>query len=184
MSERVASLPYARIPNGLTLFRIALIPLFVFLLVRAEHGTSVAAAVVFAVAGITDQLDGWLARRWHVESRFGQLADPLADRLMIDSAVILLWHADRLPLAALVVILGRDLLLIGGYRFAADRGYDFSVSLLGKSATWILYAAIALVLLVEPQTHWPLYLVWTGLALAVAAGLLYVWRALNVVVRK
>ena len=60
-----------------------------------------AAAIVFAVAGVTDQVDGFLARRWHVESAFGKIADPLADRLMIDAAVLLLcWH-DRLPWVAL-----------------------------------------------------------------------------------
>ena len=69
-----------------------------------------------AAAAATDQIDGYLARRWHVESEFGKFADPLADRLMIDAAVLLLCLDDRLPWLALAIVLGRDALLIGGYR--------------------------------------------------------------------
>ena len=98
---------------------------------------------LFGVAGITDQVDGWLARRWHVESEFGKYADPLADRLMIDAAVIMLFIADRLPWPALAVIVARDALLLVGTRFVLPRGYEFSVSLLGKAATWVLYAGVA-----------------------------------------
>ena len=179
----MTSVPYAQIPNGLTIFRIALIPLFVGLVLSADRGHSSPAAVVFAVAGATDQLDGWLARRWHVESRFGQLADPLADRLMIDAAVILLWHAGRLPLVALLFVLGRDILLVGGYKFVVDRGYDFSVSFLGKCGTWLLYAGIALVLITRHEAQWPLYIFWTGLALALIAGAFYVLKAARTVAR-
>ena len=84
---------------------------------------------------ITDQLDGYLARRWRVESQFGKVADPLADRLMIDTAVVMLVLLDRLPWVALVILL-RDLLLVGGYKLVVPRGYEFEVSRLGKIATW------------------------------------------------
>jgi CDP-diacylglycerol--glycerol-3-phosphate 3-phosphatidyltransferase len=174
----------AQIPNALTLFRIVLIPIFVLLVLRSDRGWTVAGAVLFGVAGITDQIDGWLARRWRVESRFGQLADPLADRLMIDSAVILLWHAGRLPLLALVIVLGRDVLLLGGYKFVMERGYDFKVNQIGKAGTWLLYAGIAFVLITKHGTVWPLYIFWIGLALALTAGLLYGARALKVVLAR
>ena len=181
MTEQALSRTRAQIPNALTVFRILLIPLFVALVLRSDQGRTVAGAIVFAVAGATDQLDGWLARRWQVESRFGQLADPLADRLMIDAAVILLWHAGRLPLLALVIILGRDVLLLGGYRFVMERGYDFKVNQIGKAGTWLLYAGLALILLTEHGTVWPLYIFWSGLVLALGAGLAYLGRALKVV---
>ena len=74
----------------------SLIPVFVAAHARRRRRQSWPAAIVFAVAGVTDQLDGYLARRWHVESEFGKVADPLADRLMIDAAVIMLVIADRL----------------------------------------------------------------------------------------
>ena len=98
------------------------------LYVDAGDGPTWAAGIVFAAAAATDQLDGWLARRWHVESAFGKVADPLADRLMIGVAVILLWADGRLPWPAAVLVLGRDLLLVLGYKLVVPRGYEFEVS--------------------------------------------------------
>src|SRR5919204_7056472 len=142
MATPAVSAPLARIPNALTVVRLGLIPVFVALLLAADGGSSWPAGIVFAIAGITDQVDGFLARRWHVESPFGKVADPLADRLMIDAAVILLVIADRLPWVAVVVVGVRDLLLLGGTKFVLPRGYEFSVSFLGKAATWVLYAGV------------------------------------------
>jgi CDP-diacylglycerol--glycerol-3-phosphate 3-phosphatidyltransferase len=113
---------YRYIPNALTALRFALVPVFIVLMVKASGGHSWAAGVVFAIAGITDQVDGALARRWHVESEIGKYADPLADRLMIDSAVLLLYLDDRLPWPALVIVFGRDVLLVVGRGFLRPRG--------------------------------------------------------------
>ena len=179
MATRAVPTPLAQLPNALTIFRLALIPVFIALLLPADEGHSWAAALVFAAAGLTDQLDGWLARRWQVESEFGKIADPLADRLMIDVAVVLLWLADRLPWLAIVVILLRDALLLVGYKLVVPRGYDFSVSVLGKAATWLLYAALVALLATDAAAEWPLWLFWGGLALAVLAGAFYAgsaWR--------
>ena len=184
MTEQAIRRSQAQIPNALTVFRILLIPVFVVLVLRSSQGWTVAGAIIFGVAGATDQVDGWLARRWHVESRFGQLADPLADRLMIDSAVILLWHAGRLPIVALLIILGRDVMLLGGYKFVMERGYDFKVNQIGKAGTWLLYAGLAFVLITKHGTDWPLYVFWSGLVLALSAGLLYAARALKVVLTR
>jgi len=178
MVSRAVPAPLAYVPNALTVVRLALIPIFVALVLGSDSGHSWGAAIVFAGAGITDQVDGWLARRWHVESEFGKIADPLADRLMIDAAVILLVVADRLPVVALL-ILARDIALLAGYKVFVPRGYDFSVSVLGKLATWILYAAIAFVLATPEGTEWPLWLFWIGLATAVAAGVMYLATAIR-----
>jgi CDP-diacylglycerol--glycerol-3-phosphate 3-phosphatidyltransferase len=170
------------LPNALTIARFALIPLFVVLMLEAEGGHSWAAGIVFGVAAITDQVDGWLARRWHVESEFGKYADPLADRLMIDAAVLLLVLDDRLPWAALVIVVGRDVLLIAGSRVIEPRGYEFSVSFLGKLATWVLYAAIAAIIVTPSEEEWPLWLFWSGVGLSIVAGVAYVvgaWRAIS-----
>ena len=169
--------PLALIPNALTIARLALIPVFIVLMVRAGHEPSWPAGIVFGIAGITDQVDGFLARRWHVESQFGKIADPLADRLMIDAAVILLVVYDRLPWAGLVVILGRDLVLLAGSRLLAPRGIDVEVNVVGKAATWILYAAIFFRIVTHPSTQWPLVLFWAGIVLALVAGVLYLWTA-------
>ncbi len=178
MVTRAVPAPLAHIPNALTIFRLALIPVFVALVLTSDNGHSWPAAVVFALAGVTDQVDGWLARRWGVESEFGKVADPLADRLMIDAAIILLFVADRLPWAALL-ILARDIALIGGYKLVVPRGYDFSVSFLGKLATWILYASISFELATPAGTDWPLWIFWIGFGLAVAAGVMYLLSAVR-----
>jgi CDP-diacylglycerol--glycerol-3-phosphate 3-phosphatidyltransferase len=174
---------YARIPNGLTVLRFALVPLFVVLLVDASGGHSWPAGIVFGIAGITDQVDGALARRWRVESEFGKYADPLADRLMIDAAVLLLFIADRLPWAGLVVVFGRDVLLIAGARLIEPRGYEFSVNLLGKTATWILYLAVECVLLTHRGDRWPLALFWVGVGLAILAAAFYAASARRTLAR-
>jgi CDP-diacylglycerol--glycerol-3-phosphate 3-phosphatidyltransferase len=167
----------AQLPNALTSLRLFAIPVFAVVLILAEDGKSWPAALIFAAAGITDQLDGWLARRWHVESSFGKIADPLADRLIIDAAVIILFFEDRLPWAALLLIVGRDALLMAGYKLLVPRGYDFEVNFLGKAATWLLYASLAFTMVTEPGTDWPLWLFWSGVALAVLAGTQYLMKA-------
>jgi CDP-diacylglycerol--glycerol-3-phosphate 3-phosphatidyltransferase len=179
MAERVVPVHLAQLPNALTIARFAAIPLFIALMVPADGGKSWPAAIVFAAAAATDQLDGWLARRWHVESRFGTVADPLADRLMIDAAVVLLWLHDRLPWPALVLILARDLVLVAGYKLVVPRDYELSVSFLGKVATWILYASLALMMLTSAGTDFPYVLFWIGLALALVAGVFYVVSVLR-----
>ena len=171
------SAPLAQIPNALTIGRLALIPIFVALMVQAGHNPSWPAGIVFGIAGITDQIDGFLARRWRVESRFGQIADPLADRLMIDAAVILLAYYDRLPWIGLAVIIGRDVMLLAGSRLLAPRGIEIEVNTVGKAATWILYAAIAFRIVTHESTKWPLYLFWAGLVLAVVAAVFYIQTA-------
>ena len=110
-AERTVSAPLAQLPNALTIARLVVIPVYAVLILTSTNGHSWAAAILFAAAGVTDQIDGCLARRWHVESAFGKIADPLADRLLIDVAVVLLWHAGRLPWAALAIP-ARDVLLI------------------------------------------------------------------------
>jgi CDP-diacylglycerol--glycerol-3-phosphate 3-phosphatidyltransferase len=177
MATRAVPDPLAQLPNALTMGRIVLIPIFVALMVDARDAHSWPAGIVFGVAGVTDQIDGFLARAWHVESRFGKIADPLADRLMIDAAVILLVAYGRLPWAGLVVIAARDLLLLAGWRVLAPRGIDIDVNWLGKAATWLLYAAVAFRIVTHDHTSWPLWLLWIGLAGAVVAAMLYVLDA-------
>jgi CDP-diacylglycerol--glycerol-3-phosphate 3-phosphatidyltransferase len=176
MATRAVPRTLAQLPNALTILRLALIPVFVVLVLRSDDGYSWPAAIVFAVAGITDQIDGFLARRWHVESQFGKVADPLADRLMIDAAVILLWLEGRLPWVALAIPV-RDLVLVIGYPLVVRRGYDFDVNFAGKVATWLLYAALAFVMVTHDGTDWPLWIFWTGVALAAIALVGYVQKA-------
>jgi CDP-diacylglycerol--glycerol-3-phosphate 3-phosphatidyltransferase len=141
---------------------------FVGLVLASDRGHTWPAAIVFGAAAVTDQIDGFLARRWHVESAFGKIADPLADRLLIDVAVVLLWHAGRLPWLALAIPL-RDVVLVAATPFVVARGYRFEVNVLGKVATWLLYSGLAFTMVTRHGTAWPRWLFWAGLAVAFVA---------------
>jgi CDP-diacylglycerol--glycerol-3-phosphate 3-phosphatidyltransferase len=176
MATRAVPAPLAQLPNALTLVRLALIPVFVALVLASDQGHSWPAAIVFGVAAITDQIDGFLARRWRVESQFGKIADPLADRLMIDAAVILLWHAGRLPWIALVIP-ARDVVLIAGYKLVVERGYELAVNAAGKAATWLLYVSLAFVMVTHHGDRWPLWIFWAGVILAAVSVAGYLAKA-------
>ena len=177
MATRAVPAPLAQLPNALTVLRLALIPLFVALYVRAGDGSSWAAGWVFLVAGVTDQVDGFLARRWHVESQFGKLADPLADRLMIDAAAILLSVEGKLSWFGTAIIVLRDALLVGGYKLLMPRGYELNVTMLGKVATWLLYLSVGILTVTGHATEWPRWLFWFALGLALLAAAQYVVKA-------
>jgi CDP-diacylglycerol--glycerol-3-phosphate 3-phosphatidyltransferase len=163
----------ARLPNLLTVARLVAIVPFAVLLARAGDAVSVAAAAIFAAASLTDFLDGYLARHAHAQSRFGRLADPLADRLLIDIALVLLVYHARLPWWLAVPVLLRDVLLglLFGRRHAATR---VQVNLAGKAATAAIMSSLALLML-TPRP-WPLALYAAGLLLSVTAAGIYYHR--------
>jgi len=176
MTVRTVSAPLAYLPNALTVGRLVVIPIYVALILAADGGRSWAAALVFGAASITDQFDGFLARRWHVESAFGKIADPLADRVLIDAAVICLWHAGRLPWLALAIPV-RDIVLVVATPFAIARGYRFEVNFLGKAATWLLYSSLAFTMVTRHGTAWPRWLFWAGFAVAALSLVFYARKA-------
>jgi CDP-diacylglycerol--glycerol-3-phosphate 3-phosphatidyltransferase len=176
VSAGAVSGPRARLPNALTILRLALLPPFVVAILVSHEGRTWVAGTIFLIAGITDQVDGFLARRWHVESPFGKIADPLADRLMIGIAVVLEWHAGRLPVVALAIPL-RDLALMVLTPIMIRRGYRFEVNTVGKAATWLLYLGVGCSMVTHPSTAWPLWIFWAGVALAVASLALYAAKA-------
>jgi CDP-diacylglycerol--glycerol-3-phosphate 3-phosphatidyltransferase len=165
------------IPNALTIARFAAIPIFVWLYLDAGDDAAWGAGIFFAGAALTDQLDGYLARRWHVESRFGKVADPLADRLMIGTAAVVMLATGRISILPALVILGRDVALVLGYKLLSPGGYELDVTFLGKTATWWLYASLGLVLVTPEGTTWPVVLLWIGIALSLGAGAQYALRA-------
>ena len=176
MPGRTVSAPLAQLPNLLTVARLVAIPIVAALILSADGSASWAAAILFGAAAITDQVDGFLARRWHVESAFGKIADPLADRLLIDVAVLLLWHEGRLPWVALAIP-ARDLALIAVTPLALGRGYRFEINFLGKVATWLLYTSLGLVMVTSEGARWPLWIFWVGFAFAVVSLLQYARKA-------
>jgi cardiolipin synthase len=136
------------------MLRVAILPLFVVFMVLSKDSTGyrVAATFVFGVGAATDWFDGQIARRTKTVSKFGMMADPLADRLFIGGALITLYCLHILPLLFLVVVLGRDVLMAAGYPFI--RKIDASkvaVHWTGKVATATLFAALGCLILSIPS---------------------------------
>ena len=134
------------IPNLLSFARLLGVPLFLWLVLGPEADGW--AFVVLAVSAFTDYLDGKLARRWNQISRVGQLLDPLADRLYVLSTVVALTLREIIPLWFAVLLVGRDVLLLGLVPALRRRGLIvLPVHFLGKAATFCLLCALPLLLL-------------------------------------
>lgn len=145
------------IPILLTWLRIILIPLLAALYYLPEAWISTAdrdliATLVFMVAGATDWLDGFLARRWNETSAFGAFLDPVADKLMVAAALILLVHLDRVDAIIAIIIIGREITISALREWMAQIGAHKSVavSMIGKVKTMAQMAAIPLLLFYEP----------------------------------
>lgn len=129
-------------PNALTLCRIAAIPIIVILLLFPNRFCSFLAALVFSVAAITDFLDGFFARRRGLVSNFGKIMDPLADKLLVSSAFIMLTSIGWAPAWMVCIIIGRELAVTGLRSIIVEKGGDISASRLGKYKTGFQIAAI------------------------------------------
>jgi CDP-diacylglycerol--glycerol-3-phosphate 3-phosphatidyltransferase len=158
------------LPNALTAARLVAVVPFTILLARADDGVSVGAAVLFAAAAATDFLDGYLARHAHAQSRFGRIVDPLADRLLINLAIILLVYHHRLEWWLAAPVLLRDALLAAVFR-ARHEATEVRVNLLGKTATAAIMLSLMLLMLVEGD--WPKVIYAMGVVLSVLAAVRY-----------
>jgi cardiolipin synthase len=167
------------IPNALSLLRLVLVPVFAWAILTRHDGFALA---VLAASGITDYLDGALARRWGQVSRVGQLLDPFADRLYILSTLLGLGWREVIPWWLVIAIVGRDALLTLALPVLARHGYGPPrVHFLGKAATFNLLYAFPLLLLAQgdhlaAQVAEPIgwAFAWWGTALYWWAGWLYV----------
>lgn len=175
------------VPNVISLVRLAGVPVFLYLFLVAE--ADVAAVVVLAVGGGTDWLDGWVARRWRQVSRFGELLDPLADRLYILATLLAFTLREIVPWPLAAALVARELVLLAALGVLRRHGYGpLPVHYLGKTATFILLAAFPALLLAAaaPGTEWWAYpvgwaLAWWGLALYWAAAVLYLKQVADLV---
>ena len=176
---------YLTIPNALTALRGLGVPLFIWLaLVEKADGWAI---LVLAIGGITDYLDGKLARLWNQTSRFGELADPAIDRIYIVATLIVLYLRDALPLWVIALLLARDLLL-GGVTIALTRNGlpPLKVTYLGKAATFnLLYAFPFLLLALSDSLAGTLafifgwaFAIW-GIGLYLVTGVSYFLSALK-----
>ncbi len=170
ISDRVVN-----IPNALSLLRLLLVPVFFWLLITRRDG---AAIIVLVISGLTDYLDGFLARRWQQISRLGQLLDPAADRLYILSTLIGLAWREVIPWWLVALLVARDVLLAFTVPVLARIGYGpLPVHLLGKAATFCLLYAFPLLLLAEASDGAALVARPVGWAFAWWGVVLYWWAA-------
>jgi CDP-diacylglycerol--glycerol-3-phosphate 3-phosphatidyltransferase len=158
------------LPNVLTAGRLVAVLPFTVLLARADDALSAGAAALFAVASVTDFFDGYLARQAHAQSRFGRIVDPLADRLLINLALILLVYHQRLEWWLAAPVLLRDALLAAVFR-ARHEATEVRVNLVGKTATAAIMLSLMLLMLVDRD--WPKAIYGVGVALSVAAAFRY-----------
>jgi cardiolipin synthase len=165
------------IPNAIGFVRLALIPVFVVLAVRAGDGTSAAAAIVFAVIAGSDYLDGIAARVTGQYSRLGTLLDPFVDRLLVLSGVAVCWHFELLPRWALALLAVREALMLGLVQWGLRRGVDIKVNWFGRWGVWpAMSAPFFAVAGAQDVGRWFLYL---GLVLVYVATALYVWDGIR-----
>jgi CDP-diacylglycerol--glycerol-3-phosphate 3-phosphatidyltransferase len=179
------------LPNFLTLVRILLIPVFVVIFLAPTPDRSLLAAVVFTVAAVTDLLDGYIARRTGQVTKLGKLLDPLADKLLVLSALILLVNIDRVSAVVALLIIARELAVTGIRAIAAGERLIIAAEVTGKYK--MALQVIAIILLILEGTGLAelgnMHLAGTGtlylsLVLGYISGGQYVWSFWKQVVAK
>lgn len=169
------------LPTLLTLSRIALIPVFVGIFFTPLPGKNLLCTALFGLAALTDLLDGYLARRWNQTSAFGAFLDPVADKLMVGAALVLLVQAIPTPLMAIAatIIIGREIAISALREWMAQLGKhkQVAVSAVGKFKTTAQMLAILLLLYQEPLWCIPTLVI--GQGLLVLAATLTVWSMLQ-----
>jgi CDP-diacylglycerol---glycerol-3-phosphate 3-phosphatidyltransferase len=135
------------LPNFITLTRILLIPVFVVLFVTPTEDRSLSAAIVFVIAAVTDLLDGYLARRNGQVTTLGKLLDPIADKLLVLSALILLVNLDRVSALVAILIIAREVAVTGIRAIAAGEGMVIAAETTGKYKMALQVVAIVLLIL-------------------------------------
>jgi cardiolipin synthase len=172
------------VPNVLSMLRLAGVPIFLYLIFVSErYGWAI---LLLMASGISDYLDGLIARRWASFTRLGQLLDPLADRLYILATLLALVARDGLPLWWALLLIGRDVALSGFLPVLRRRGYGpLPVHFLGKAATFNLLFAFPMLLAALPRNDDLLATVFRplGWAFATWGSVLYLWAGVLYVVQ-
>jgi cardiolipin synthase (CMP-forming) len=160
------------IPNLIGFVRLALIPVFLFLALRSGDGRVASASVVYAVIGGSDYLDGIAARVTGQYSRLGTLLDPVTDRLLVVSGVIVCWKFDLLPRWALAVLAVREFVMLVLSQLGLRRGMDVEINWLGRLGVWP--TMFSLFLAMVSVTWVAEALLYIGLAMTLAATGMYI----------
>lgn len=137
------------LPNKLTVFRVILIPFFVFFLladIGLGKAAPIIALIIFIIASLTDMLDGKIARKYNLVTNFGKFMDPLADKLLVCSALICLVELDKVPSWMVIIIIAREFIISGFRLIAAEHQIVIAASMWGKFKT--TFQMIAIILLI------------------------------------
>lgn len=179
------------LPNKLTIFRIILIVPFVLLLLGKDCGWGWYKAVfggileyvdyislaIFIIASLTDLIDGKIARKYNMVTNFGKFMDPLADKLLVCSALIALVEMGRIPSWIVIVIIGREFIISGFRLVAADNGIVIAASYWGKFKTTFQMVMVCLMIADIPELQILTDIVmWAALALTVISLIDYLWK--------
>jgi len=138
-----------KLPNRITMFRMFIIVLFIPALLASNIVFNYIALFLFAIAGISDWLDGYLARKWNIVSDFGKVMDPLADKILVISTLLCFVQLGVVPAWMVVIIISREFLISGIRMMAAQDGKIIMASNLGKIKTFVEMTAITTVLLLK-----------------------------------
>jgi len=158
------------VPNVLTLLRILLVPVLVVALLDKTPNGDLMAAIVFAVASLTDAIDGYLARARNSVTTFGKLMDPLADKLLIIAALVALVSLNRVAAWVAMVIIAREFAVTAIRMAAAQQGVGVPVSSLGKLKTAVQVAMVMALIAVGGDALWVQLLVYAAVAVTVLSG--------------
>jgi CDP-diacylglycerol--glycerol-3-phosphate 3-phosphatidyltransferase len=179
------------LPNFITLTRILLIPVFVVLFATPTEDRSLSAALVFVIAAVTDLLDGYLARRNGQVTTLGMLLDPIADKLLVLSALILLVNIDRVSALVAILIIAREVAVTGVRAIAAGEGMVIAAETTGKYKMALQVVAIVLLILEDTfvsdlgNMHLAgIVTLYLSLVLGYVSGGYYVWSFWKQVVAK
>jgi CDP-diacylglycerol--glycerol-3-phosphate 3-phosphatidyltransferase len=167
------------VPNLLSISRILAVPVFIMLMLEPTPLRALIAAIVFSIASATDWLDGYLARKWGQVTKIGKLLDPMADKILVASALIMLVDIARIPSWIAIVIIGRELAITGLRAMAAAEGIVIAAENMGKWKVGAqITAVLCLVLDYHLGTDWisdvGRIAIFVAMVLAVISGLQYI----------
>jgi CDP-diacylglycerol--glycerol-3-phosphate 3-phosphatidyltransferase len=168
------------LPNILTLLRIALIPVFIVVYYTSWEWHNLAAAAIFGLAAATDWVDGYVARKYNLITAFGAFLDPVADKLIVVAAMVMLLEVHATPWFSLpaIVIIGREIVISALREWMAEMGYrgTVAVATIGKVKTWVQMVAIALLLAAKPEQA---FLTLLGFVAIYIAAALTLWSMVH-----
>ncbi len=190
--------PILNLPNLLTTLRIALIPLLVILLMSPSRTAAFFATAIFAIASITDWLDGYIARRMGIVTLFGKFLDPIADKLIVAAALIMILPFGHAPAWMVLIILSREIIITGLRSIASSEGIVIAASKLGKFKTIFQIVAI-LALLLHYDYNWffgiqhpylyvnmhnvGIFYLWIATILTIWSGVDYLAKFIKVIIK-